>query len=157
MLSWCTAGLRGIKCHQFSHYHVLGLLGYFVLGPFCESANLRLPSAALWAHGWQCRTLAALPLRPQEHLDLKILRFYCCWDDTKRMFGQKLPFALHYYLRDDTVEVAESHMRNTGRDPFPLLLSRCKLPRTPNVPPVGACTLLACALEGREMQGWPRP
>lgn len=39
--------------------------------------------------------------------------------------------------RDDTVEVVEVHRRNTGRDPFPLLLSRCRLPKTPNVPPVG--------------------
>ena len=43
--------------------------------------------------------MVELEFEPQEHLDDKILRFYCCWDDTKRMFGQKLPFALHYYLR----------------------------------------------------------
>lgn len=39
--------------------------------------------------------------------------------------------------RDDTVEVAEHH-DGRGRDPFPLLLRRCQLPKTPNVPPVGA-------------------
>lgn len=39
--------------------------------------------------------------------------------------------------RDDTIQVIEMHRRNTGRDPFPLLLSRGKLPKTPNVPPVG--------------------
>lgn len=33
--------------------------------------------------------------------------------------------------------MAELHRRNTGRDPFPLLLSRRQLPKTPNVPPVG--------------------
>jgi hypothetical protein len=44
--------------------------------------------------------------------------------------------------RNDTVEVAEHHGGNTGRDPFPLLLRRCQLPRTPNVPPVG--TYVVC-------------
>ncbi|KAJ9530404.1 hypothetical protein QJQ45_000771 [Haematococcus lacustris] len=72
--------------------------------------------------------------KAQEHLANKVLRFFCCWDDTKRMFGQKLHFALHYFLSDNTVEVAEMHRRNTGRDPFPLLLSRCKLPKAPNIP-----------------------
>ncbi|KAJ9530533.1 hypothetical protein QJQ45_012548 [Haematococcus lacustris] len=72
--------------------------------------------------------------KAQEHLANKVLRFFCCWDDTKRIFGQKLHFALHYFLSDNTVEVAEMHRRNTGRDPFPLLLSRCKLPKAPNIP-----------------------
>ncbi|MEW5310499.1 MAG: hypothetical protein WDW38_002293 [Sanguina aurantia] len=75
------------------------------------------------------------PADSQEGLSDRVLRFFCCWDDTARVFGLKLPFALHYYLGDDTVEVAEMHLRNGGRDPFPLLLSRSKLPKT--IPPVG--------------------
>jgi hypothetical protein len=42
------------------------------------------------------------------------------------------------WCRDGTVEVVEVHLRNAGRDPFPLLLSRRRLPKTPSVPPVGA-------------------
>lgn len=38
---------------------------------------------------------------------------------------------------DDTVEMVEIRRPNDGRDPFPILLKRCKLPKTPNVPPVG--------------------
>lgn len=38
-----------------------------------------------------------------------ILRFYCCWDDTKRTFGQKLPFALHYFLRLGTSASQRCH------------------------------------------------
>lgn len=33
--------------------------------------------------------------------------------------------------------MVEIRRPNDGRDPFPILLKRCKLPKTPNVPPVG--------------------
>ena len=36
---------------------------------------------------------------------------------------------LHYYLVDDSVEVREVHEPNDGRDPFPVLLRRQKLPK----------------------------
>uniref|UniRef100_A0A061RIM0 Ef-hand domain-containing protein 1 n=2 Tax=Tetraselmis sp. GSL018 TaxID=582737 RepID=A0A061RIM0_9CHLO len=62
-------------------------------------------------------------------LDKKVLRFYCSWDDRKSLFGDKLPFILHYFLSDDTVEVAEVQLRNSGRDPYPLLLKRGRLPK----------------------------
>mmetsp|Transcript_14599 Transcript_14599/g.16131 ORF Transcript_14599/g.16131 Transcript_14599/m.16131 type:complete len:516 (+) Transcript_14599:59-1606(+) len=51
--------------------------------------------------------------------DRKVLKFYATHED--------LPFILHYYLSDDTVEVREVHDPNSGRDPFPLLLKRQKL------------------------------
>ena len=35
---------------------------------------------------------------------------------------------MHYYLADDTVEIREVHNPNDGRDAFPLLLRRQKLP-----------------------------
>ena len=38
-------------------------------------------------------------------------------------------YAVKYYLQDDTVEVAEIHSLNDGKDPFPLLLKRTKLPK----------------------------
>lgn len=31
------------------------------------------------------------------YLASQVLRFYCSWDDTKQD-GQKLPFAVHYFL-----------------------------------------------------------
>ena len=37
--------------------------------------------------------------------DREVLRFFCIWDDTDRLFGDKRPFITHYFLADDTVEV----------------------------------------------------
>jgi hypothetical protein len=48
--------------------------------------------------------------------DRKVLRFFCR--------SEELPFVIHYYLADDTVEVREVHHPNDGRDPFALLLRR---------------------------------
>merc|ERR1711959_420509 len=60
--------------------------------------------------------------------DRKVLRFYCLWGDTPSLYGEQRKFVLHYYLADDTVEIVESYKVNSGRDPFPLLLGRQKLP-----------------------------
>jgi len=60
--------------------------------------------------------------------DRKVLRFYCMWDDTPSLYGEVRRFVLHYYLADDTVEIVESYRANSGRDPFPKLLNRQKLP-----------------------------
>ncbi|XP_008498041.2 EF-hand domain-containing protein 1 [Calypte anna] len=62
--------------------------------------------------------------------DKQVLRFYATWDDTKNMFGENLPYIIHYYLADDTVEVREVHEKNDGRDPFPVLIRRQRLPKT---------------------------
>ncbi|XP_074093287.1 EF-hand domain-containing protein 1 isoform X2 [Macrotis lagotis] len=61
--------------------------------------------------------------------DKKVLRFYAIWDDTDSMFGKNLHYVIHYYLADDTVEIREVHERNDGRDPFPVLLKRQRLPK----------------------------
>ncbi|XP_072860280.2 EF-hand domain-containing protein 1 isoform X1 [Pogona vitticeps] len=61
--------------------------------------------------------------------DKKVLRFYAMWDDTESMFGENRRFIIHYYLADDTVEVREVHERNNGRDPFPVLIRRQRLPK----------------------------
>lgn len=60
----------------------------------------------------------------------QVLRFYAIWDDTWNMFGERRRFIIHYYLADDTVEVREVHERNDGRDPFPVLIRRQRLPKT---------------------------
>eukprot|EP00051_Salpingoeca_urceolata_P016671 m.223208 g.223208 ORF g.223208 m.223208 type:complete len:552 (+) comp18748_c0_seq2:177-1832(+) len=64
-------------------------------------------------------------------LDRKVLRFYAVWDDRDTMFGELRPFVIHYYLVDDTIEVREVNKKNSGRDPFPLLMKRQKVPRNP--------------------------
>lgn len=60
--------------------------------------------------------------------DGHVLRFYCVWHDEK-MLGESRPYVLHYFLADDTVEVMEVKQANSGRDPFPALLKRSKLPK----------------------------
>jgi len=60
--------------------------------------------------------------------DRKVLRFYALWDDTPSLYGEVRRFAVHFYLADDTVEVLESYKNNSGRDPFPRILNRQRLP-----------------------------
>jgi hypothetical protein len=62
-------------------------------------------------------------------LDRKVLCFHCLWDDRDSMFGEIRPYVLHYYLVDDTIEVREVHEANDGRDPFPVLVCRQRLPK----------------------------
>jgi hypothetical protein len=61
--------------------------------------------------------------------DRKVLRYYCIWDDRESMFGERREFVIHYYLVDDSAEVREVQSPNNGRDPFPILLRRQKLPK----------------------------
>ncbi|XP_023567655.1 EF-hand domain-containing protein 1 isoform X2 [Octodon degus] len=61
--------------------------------------------------------------------DKQVLRFYAIWDDTDSMFGECQNYVIHYYLMDDTVEIREVHERNDGRDPFPLLMNRQRIPK----------------------------
>ena len=61
--------------------------------------------------------------------DRKVLRFFATWDDTGSLFGDRRAFIVHYYLSDDTVEILEVAQRNSGRDAFPLLLHRMRLPK----------------------------
>jgi Ca2+-binding EF-hand superfamily protein len=60
--------------------------------------------------------------------DRKVLRFYALWDDTPSLYGEVRRFVVHFYLADDTVEVLESFKGNSGRDPFPRILNRQRLP-----------------------------
>ncbi|CAD5111984.1 DgyrCDS1238 [Dimorphilus gyrociliatus] len=67
-------------------------------------------------------------LRQFLEMDRKVLRFYCVWDDRDSMFGEMNKYVIHYYLVDDTLEVRECHSANNGRDPFPVLIQRQKVP-----------------------------
>lgn len=61
-----------------------------------------------------------------ENHDRMVLRFNCVWKDPA-LFGEEHEYKLLYYLSDDTMEVLEVPTANSGRDPFPKLLARCKL------------------------------
>ena len=69
---------------------------------------------------------------------MQVLRFYACWDDSRRPFGDKMPFVVHYYLADDTMEVREVRRRNDGRDPWPLLVRRMPVPKKVRLSPQAA-------------------
>ena len=62
-------------------------------------------------------------------MDRKVLRFYVVWDDRQSTYGELRPFIIQYYLVDDTLEVREVHKPNDGRDPFPILIKRQKVPK----------------------------
>lgn len=53
-------------------------------------------------------------------MDRKVLRFFTTCED--------LQYVIHYFLADDTVEIREVHFANDGRDQFPRLLNRQRLP-----------------------------
>ncbi|EFJ42453.1 hypothetical protein VOLCADRAFT_107251 [Volvox carteri f. nagariensis] len=74
------------------------------------------------------------PSAEEEERDGAVLRFLAAWDTTGHLFGGVLAFALTYHVADGTIEVREVNRRNSGRDPFPLLLRRSRLPKV--VPPV---------------------
>ncbi|XP_065163543.1 EF-hand domain-containing protein 1-like [Atheta coriaria] len=60
--------------------------------------------------------------------DGKILKFKALWDDESE-YGEKRPYEVYYFLCDDTVSVKEVMEDMEGRDPFPQLLRRTKLPK----------------------------
>ena len=51
------------------------------------------------------------------------------WDDREQLFGEARKFLIHFYLADDTMEVKEIHHANNGRDPFPTLVQRQRMPK----------------------------
>ncbi|KAJ3415872.1 EF-hand domain-containing member C2 [Chytridiales sp. JEL 0842] len=81
------------------------------------------------------RMKATRPSKPKSSLkkflenDRRVLRFYCCWDDTNSVFGDVRHMVLHYYLSDDTIEIRESIPANSGRESNTLFLRRCRLPK----------------------------
>lgn len=57
--------------------------------------------------------------------DRKVLKFNAVCDDN--------PYIIHYFLADDTIEVREVHFANNGKDHFPMLLKRSKVPKAFNI------------------------
>ncbi|XP_023270810.1 EF-hand domain-containing protein 1 [Seriola lalandi dorsalis] len=74
-------------------------------------------------------------------MDRKVLRFFALWDDTDSVCGATKPVTIHYYLVDDTVEIREIHEPNSGRDPFPVLMRRQRLPKIFKPQPFPSCVL----------------
>mmetsp|Transcript_2896 Transcript_2896/g.3394 ORF Transcript_2896/g.3394 Transcript_2896/m.3394 type:complete len:461 (+) Transcript_2896:24-1406(+) len=62
--------------------------------------------------------------------DRKVLSFKVLWEDTSYDGGEKL-YVLNYFLADQTMEVKEIRVPNSGIDDFPMLLKRMKVPKTP--------------------------
>ncbi|KAH8263834.1 hypothetical protein KR038_010714, partial [Drosophila bunnanda] len=60
--------------------------------------------------------------------DRQILKFQGYWDD-RTEFGDVRKLELCYYLADDTIEVKEAHVRNSGRDGPTVFLKRNRLAR----------------------------
>lgn len=51
--------------------------------------------------------------------DRKVLKFFARFEGA--------PFIIHYFLADDTIEVREMSLPNSGKDPFPVTFKRQKL------------------------------
>ena len=62
--------------------------------------------------------------------DRKVLSFKVLWDDTSYDGGEK-QYVLNYFLSDQTIEVKEVRVANSGIDDFPMLLKRMKVPKDP--------------------------
>ena len=64
--------------------------------------------------------------------DRKVLSFDISWYDDKYDKEEKR-YKMNYYLSDGQVEVCEIKVNNSGKDPFPLLLRKSKLPKKPHM------------------------
>jgi hypothetical protein len=62
--------------------------------------------------------------------DRKVLSFRVLWDDVTYDGGEKF-YTLNYFLADSTMEVKEIRTQNSGKDPFPMMLKKMKVPKTP--------------------------
>lgn len=62
--------------------------------------------------------------------DRKVLSFTIVWNDQSYDGGEKT-YTLNYFLSDNTMEVKEIKLANSGIDPFPMLLKRMAVPKLP--------------------------
>ena len=63
--------------------------------------------------------------------DRKVLRFDISWYDPYDK--EEKFYKLHFYLADNQIEVCEIRVNNSGKDPFPKLLRKSKLPKIPRM------------------------
>ena len=62
--------------------------------------------------------------------DRKVLSFKALWQD-RTVEGADNYYTINFFLADDTVEVKEARFANSGKDPYPLMMRRMKLPKVP--------------------------
>lgn len=62
--------------------------------------------------------------------DRKVLNFNILWYD-ERYDKEEKPFIMNFYLADNMIEIREIKVNNSGKDPFPYLLRKCKLAKKP--------------------------
>ncbi|XP_062267538.1 EF-hand domain-containing protein 1 [Platichthys flesus] len=74
-------------------------------------------------------------------LDGKVLCFFALWDDADSLYKETRNVTIHYFLADDTVEIREVHEPNSGRDPFPVVMRRQRLPKKLKPRPFPSCVL----------------
>ena len=70
----------------------------------------------------------------KNHLDFdrKVLSFRILWDDRSYDGGEKY-YILNFFLSDQSCEVKEVKVENSGKDDFSMLLKRMKLPKNPKL------------------------
>jgi hypothetical protein len=68
-------------------------------------------------------------------------------DETQRPGGEMISFKMYYYLEDDTVAIKELPENQQGRDGFPMLLKRTKLPKYWNKKPADFAAIVFEASE----------
>ncbi|KAG7461102.1 hypothetical protein MATL_G00206410 [Megalops atlanticus] len=85
-------------------------------------------------------------------MDRKVLRFFALWEQADSIPRETRPVTIHYYLVDDTVEIREVHAPNTGRDPYPVLMRRQRVPKEikPACEPFPTCVLEVSPQEVQE-------
>lgn len=54
--------------------------------------------------------------------DRKVLKFFSTFEG--------VPHIIHFFLADDTIEIREVALPNSGKDPFPVTFRRQKLPKS---------------------------
>jgi len=54
-----------------------------------------------------------------------VLRFYLLWQHE----GDRSTYSMHFYMYDKTVEIIEDKVANSGKEEFPKLLARRKMPK----------------------------
>ncbi|KXJ75877.1 hypothetical protein RP20_CCG010860 [Aedes albopictus] len=59
----------------------------------------------------------------------KVLHFDCLLDEPDQPGGERMTYKLFYFLEDDTVSIKELKENQEGRDYFPMLLRKQKLPK----------------------------
>ncbi|XP_045542556.1 EF-hand domain-containing protein 1 [Papilio machaon] len=69
------------------------------------------------------------PLRRFLEYDGKVLAFNVVWDNREAENGELGEYKLFYFLQDDTISVKELHDARGGKDPFPMLLKKIKIPK----------------------------